>query len=183
MKALRVLTVDGNPMADSPECRTRMLAFAPHLHYIDYSRVTDGERQAAAEAHQSDILALEDSERVDQDAERAERQLQARVGELEAGGLLSVHEVHQRMCSGDKEGARLQAIPGSRDVWRYFEADISGIVEDVLVQGLELHEEQCAERDAIVFALQQTRDVSTANSREHKAYLYHRLVMVIACVW
>ncbi|KAI5934746.1 Dynein regulatory complex subunit 3 [Manis javanica] len=121
-KALRTLSLSGNPIAEEEDYKMFTCAYLPDLMYLDFRRIDDHMKELAAIKHQYSIDDLKHQENLTQ-AWREEEQ--ARREDLEEHKAAFVEHLNDSflfdsMYAEDVEGNKLDCLPGVRELFETY---------------------------------------------------------------
>ncbi|KAB0357270.1 hypothetical protein FD754_001426 [Muntiacus muntjak] len=113
-KALRTLSLSGNPVAENEDYKMFICAYLPDLVYLDFRRLDDHMKELAEMKHQYSIDELKHRENLMQAQLEDE---QARREELEEHKAAFVEQLNgtflfDSMYAEDMEGSKLSNLPG-----------------------------------------------------------------------
>ena len=181
LKELRMLTLAGNPVADSGEYRYTALAYLRDLMYFDYALVDPAEVAKACDAFYEYLEELKESEKLIEDRAAAEGKELARRRHLEEAGILFADILFDDMFRNDNEVEKLKILPHIKDLVESFRSDLKEDSERFIRDASEIYEARRTEVSKFETALKQMRakdDDVSASLVEHfsnslKAELNH----------
>ncbi|GBF93015.1 flagellar associated protein [Raphidocelis subcapitata] len=114
---LQLVNLAGNPVAKDPSYRSFVLSHLPHLVYLDYQRVPPGDVAAAKEAHQDELLEIQEREDTAAHEAGAAAERAAHAALMEEANLTGVESLVDDVTASDPEWPKLAAIPGLTEPW------------------------------------------------------------------
>jgi len=136
-KKLRLLSLEGNPVAKEGEYRLYVLAYLSGLTYLDYSMVLKSETVAAREQYQDELLDVEEKESLELEKEAREEAAFKHTAELKAANLNFALTVFAEMFETDAEIPKLRNLPGISDVLNSFQSEVESASDSFLQAGLQ----------------------------------------------
>jgi len=136
---LRVVNFQNNPVQNDPEYQPVLLAFLPHLKYLDFRLVDDEKVQQAQEQY---FTELQHAQLQEQEAEKKKKQ-EREAAETEArhakANIPGVGNLLENMLIEDMEGEKLKLFPDFEDALEDF--------RDAFADAWEKYEKQMLELD------------------------------------
>jgi hypothetical protein len=144
---LRMLTIQGNPIASEPDHRFIVLAHLPRLKYLDYQMVEESEFLMARERHEDRMHQLEEEDQQKQERKKKQEVFDAEeklLLEANSGGMMNLFE---RMLKEDSEFSKIDLLtPLFEDQLREFSDQFATFVENFKQRMLEQHEKKETDR-------------------------------------
>ena len=167
-KKLRLLNLEGNPVAKESEYRMYILSYLNTLTYLDYSVVLKAETVAAREQYQDELLDVEEKEALEFEKIAREENAKKYTAKLTEANLHFVESLFEDLFADDTEmQTKLRYLPGVDDVYNSFQSEVD-IASDTFVQaGLGKFEEKEAAVKFFETALKELREKYTSDSIEN----------------
>lgn len=137
IRSLRMLTLANNPVCSESEYRMTVLAYIDTIKYLDYALVDQEDRNNAKEQCQDELIDQEEKESVTQQSEEADRQLNARLEELDEAGIRFAYTLFDDMFNEDQDIERLKHLPGVRELVEQFRGQFKLKSDDYIASALE----------------------------------------------
>ncbi|XP_046348948.1 dynein regulatory complex subunit 3-like [Haliotis rufescens] len=140
-KKLKTLNLNGNPFCEEELCKMKVIAFLPHLEFLDYRLIDEQSRNAAYERFQMGIEERLDNERKAQ-AKQEEEERRSKELELHKGGyveLMNGPSLFDSMYDEDAEGKKLNEMPGVDELLIVFKENFVRICHQIFDYGLQEH--------------------------------------------
>eukprot|EP00744_Colponema_vietnamica_P004863 GILI01007203.1.p1 GENE.GILI01007203.1~~GILI01007203.1.p1 ORF type:complete len:523 (+),score=182.97 GILI01007203.1:70-1638(+) len=115
-KSLRVLNLEGNPICKEPDYKLYVLAHLKALKYLDYALIEEASVVAAREAHQDELLGLEEEEQTKEQAAMAKKVHDEAVKLLSAAHIQCTDSLFVNLFEGDQEVNKLKHLPGFQEL-------------------------------------------------------------------
>ncbi|XP_070245726.1 dynein regulatory complex subunit 3 isoform X2 [Bos mutus] len=156
-KALRTLSLSGNPVAEDEDYKMFICAYLPDLVYLDFRRLDDHMKELAEMKHQYSIDELKHRENLMQ--ARLEDE-QARREELEEHKAAFVEQLNgtflfDSMYAEDVEGSKLSHLPGVGELLEAYKDKFVIICLNIFEYGLKQQEKRKAELDTFMECVQE----------------------------
>uniref|UniRef100_A0A452DYC1 Dynein regulatory complex subunit 3 n=1 Tax=Capra hircus TaxID=9925 RepID=A0A452DYC1_CAPHI len=158
-KALRTLSLSGNPVAEDEDYKMFICAYLPDLVYLDFRRLDDHMKELAEMKHQYSIDELKHRENLVQ--ARLEDE-QARREELEEHKAAFVEQLNgtflfDSMYTEDVEGSKLSHLPGVGELLESFTYKDKFVIIclNIFEYGLKQQEKRKAELDNFMECVQE----------------------------
>ncbi|XDB61081.1 hypothetical protein AB1E18_014444 [Capra hircus] len=156
-KALRTLSLSGNPVAEDEDYKMFICAYLPDLVYLDFRRLDDHMKELAEMKHQYSIDELKHRENLVQ--ARLEDE-QARREELEEHKAAFVEQLNgtflfDSMYTEDVEGSKLSHLPGVGELLEAYKDKFVIICLNIFEYGLKQQEKRKAELDNFMECVQE----------------------------
>ncbi|XP_010841200.1 PREDICTED: leucine-rich repeat-containing protein 48 [Bison bison bison] len=156
-KALRTLSLSGNPVAEDEDYKMFICAYLPDLVYLDFRRLDDHMKELAEMKHQYSIDELKHRENLMQ--ARLEDE-QARREELEEHKAAFVEQLNgtflfDSMYAEDIEGSKLSHLPGVGELLEAYKDKFVIICLNIFEYGLKQQEKRKAELDTFMECVQE----------------------------
>ncbi|XP_068835136.1 dynein regulatory complex subunit 3 [Capricornis sumatraensis] len=156
-KALRTLSLSGNPVAEDEDYKMFICAYLPDLVYLDFRRLDDHMKELAEMKHQYSIDELKHRENLVQ--ARLEDE-QARREELEEHQAAFVEQLNgtflfDSMYNEDVEGSKLSHLPGVGELLEAYKDKFVIICLNIFEYGLKQQEKRKAELDTFMECVQE----------------------------
>ncbi len=151
---LRVLCMDDNPVVHEPEYKMVVLAFLPHLRFLDFIMVEESEVLAAREQYQDDLMEMEEKERMADALAERDRTKAELTAALTAACIDPIETLFDSMFMEDHEMVKLLILPGIQQLKDDYAEKLTALADDINGDGLAIHERQVAEIQALDVALE-----------------------------
>ncbi|XP_055263438.1 dynein regulatory complex subunit 3 [Moschus berezovskii] len=156
-KALRTLSLSGNPVAEDEDYKMFICAYLPDLVYLDFRRLDDHMKELAEMKHQYSIDELKHRENLMQAQLEDE---QARREELEEHKAAFVEQLNgtflfDSMYAEDVEGSKLSHLPGVGELLEAYKDKFVIICLNIFEYGLKQQEKRKAELDTFMECVQE----------------------------
>ena len=151
---LRVLCMDDNPVVHEPEYKMVVLAFLPHLQFLDFIMVDESEVLAAKEQYQDDLMELEEKERMADALAERDRTKAKLTAALTAACIDPIETLFESMFMEDHEIVKLLILPGIQHLKDDYSEKLTALADDVNSEGLAIHQRQLAEIQSLEIALE-----------------------------
>ncbi|XP_020769658.2 dynein regulatory complex subunit 3 isoform X1 [Odocoileus virginianus] len=156
-KALRTLSLSGNPVAENEDYKMFICAYLPDLVYLDFQRLDDHMKELAEMKHQYSIDELKHRENLMQAQLEDE---QARREELEEHKVAFVEQLNgtflfDSMYAEDVEGRKLSNLPGVGELLETYKDKFVIICLNIFEYGLKQQEKRKAELETFMECVQE----------------------------
>ncbi|KAM9746904.1 dynein regulatory complex subunit 3 [Dama dama] len=156
-KALRTLSLSGNPVAENEDYKMFICAYLPDLVYLDFRRLDDHMKELAEMKHQYSIDELKHRENLMQAQLEDE---QARREELEEHKAAFVEQLNgtflfDSMYAEDMEGSKLSNLPGVGELLETYKDKFVIICLNIFEYGLKQQEKRKAELETFMECVQE----------------------------
>lgn len=146
-KHLRTLNLSGNPVCDNEAYTLYIAAYLPDLVYLDFRMVEDSTREIAFVKYQYPIEEMRQGETV---ARMKQEEEDAKQKELDYHKAAYVEYLNgpflfDSMYAEDAEAAKLEFLPGVRELLETYKSKFVAICESLFDYGLKHHEKRKAE--------------------------------------
>lgn len=152
-RALRVLTLKGNPVCAQDDCRHTVLAFVDQLKYLDYELIDPRQVREAYDKKMEHVLELRAKEQEEAELAAVAATAEQRRAELRRVGMDGVDSLFDSIVMHDKDLAKLTALPGTVQVLGAYRARFEEVVRelqaDALLQFRRKQVEETAMRTAM----------------------------------
>lgn len=165
-KALRLVTLEGNPVCKDPEYRMFVLAYLDRLKYLDYALVDAGEVISAREQFQDELLEAQERDALEEANETSAAQQREYLARLKVAGLEIIETLFDDMFSEDKELPKLRLLPSFDDIFDQYLNNFRTQSEGTVNAGLEIFQKYVAERERMEKALEQITSMNESQSIE-----------------
>ncbi|XP_027424421.1 dynein regulatory complex subunit 3 isoform X2 [Zalophus californianus] len=156
-KALRTLSLSGNPIAESEDYKMFICAYLPDLGYLDFRRIDDHMKDLARSKHQYSIDGLKQQEHLTQarlDDERA-RQEELKKHKVAFVEHLNGSFLFDSMYAEDVEGNKLAYLPGVGELLQAYKDKFVIICLNIFEYGLKQQEKRKLELDTFNECIQE----------------------------
>ncbi|XP_067937680.1 dynein regulatory complex subunit 3-like [Watersipora subatra] len=148
-KRLRTLNLAGNPFCDStdPDYKSYVVAFLPHLEYLDYRLIDEDTKEAAEKKFDVAIEELLHDERV---TDRKQEEVEEHALQLQLHTAAFVErmdgpDLFDSLYSEDVEGQKLNTMPSVDELMAEYGKKFTEICRGIFDTGLSKHEERATE--------------------------------------
>ncbi|GLE00572.1 hypothetical protein PINS_up009329 [Pythium insidiosum] len=139
LEGLRVLNLSGNPVCSDPEYRPFLLAHLDKLQYLDYALVDPSEVLQAREQYQDELEELKEVKAIEDAAAAREAEQQRYLAMLRDANVLLLETLLADMFREDTEMAKIEALPGLRNLVDDYMEKAKTATEDVKAVVLDKH--------------------------------------------
>ncbi|XP_073090808.1 dynein regulatory complex subunit 3 [Manis javanica] len=183
-KALRTLSLSGNPIAEEEDYKMFTCAYLPDLMYLDFRRIDDHMKELAAIKHQYSIDDLKHQENLTQ-AWREEEQ--ARREDLEEHKAAFVEHLNDSflfdsMYAEDVEGNKLDCLPGVRELFETYKDKFVIICLNIFEYGLKQQEKRKAELDSFNECIQEAIQENQAQGKHRIAQFEEKYLLSLSAI-
>ncbi|CAH1794345.1 unnamed protein product [Owenia fusiformis] len=158
-KNCKTLNLNGNPFCELEDYKVFVLAYLPHIDYLDYRLVDEASKHSAYEKYQISIEEMLHDERAAQ--RKLDEQL-AKEKEFETHKKAYVEKLNgpymfDSMYQDDIEGNKLSAMPGVDELLVVYRESFSKICQQIFEFGLIEHEKRVGEIDEFWKAINEAK--------------------------
>lgn len=179
LKALRVLTLIGNPISGKEIFRLTVLAYLQGLHFLDYTRVTANEVTDAKERHSDQLNQYQQEDYRQRQQEENEKNAAVTAKLYRDAFLNKIADLHASLFKKDNDHTKLRTINDVAQPYMRFVDDLKKAVEsftaDMKTQYRLLNEEDQQFQQAYAVVTERSRldmvDIVKVLERKRRAFM------------
>lgn len=139
LESLRVLNLSGNPVCSDPEYRPFLLAHLDKLQYLDYALVDSAETLQAREQYQDELEELKEVKAIEDATRAREVEQEKYLAVLKDANVILLETLLTDMFKEDAEMAKIEPLPGLRNLIDDYTEKVKSATEDVKTVLLDKH--------------------------------------------
>lgn len=140
-EALRTLNMSGNPMCEDDDYKLFVIAFLPHLVYLDFRLVDADTRNRANTQYENRLGELKHHEGTKKKQQLKEEEEQRQFEVHQQAFVERLNGVHffESMFVDDPEGKKFLSLPATHEEHEEFRRTFTEVSQTIFDMGLEVH--------------------------------------------
>jgi len=132
---LHMVNLEGNPISKQQDYKFSVLAFLPHLKYLDFALVEEWERAAAKDQYTDEVMEMVENEQLKEEEELRLAKQKEVQRQLQAANLEVADTLFDEMFDEDTEHGKLRLMEGVEEAVNEYQGLFKEAAEALKTEG------------------------------------------------